>query len=128
MYPSDYYYTKDHEWIKIDGETATIGISDFAQNQLGDIVYIELPEIGTLLEFHQSIGVIESVKAVSDIYSPISGEVIATNEKLNEVPETLNEDPHVKGWLIKLKVKDNSELEKLLTLSEYEKYIESLEE
>ena len=128
MYPDDFYYTKDHEWVKMEGEIATVGISDFAQKQLGDVVYVELPEVGTSLGFHQSFGVVESVKAVSDIYSPISGEVTETNAGLNDTPETLNEDPHGKGWIVRIKVKDASELEKLMSASEYEKYIEELEE
>jgi len=125
MYPDDYYYTKDHEWIKVK---ATVGITDFAQKQLGDVVYVELPEVGTKLEFHQSIGVIESVKAVSDIYSPVSGEVIELNEKLNDSPELVNQDPHGKGWIIRVKIKDEVELQKLMSADEYEKFIEGIED
>lgn len=128
MYPEDYYYTKDHEWIKVEGEKATVGITDFAQRQLGDVVYVELPEVGTELEFHQSIGVIESVKAVSDIYSPVSGEVIELNEKLNDSPELVNQDPHGKGWIIRVKIKDEVELQKLMSADEYEKFIEGIED
>ena len=128
MYPDDYLYTKDHEWLKEEGEEATVGITDFAQKQLGDVVYVELPQAGVQLEFHQSLGVIESVKAVSDIYSPVSGEVIQINEELNDSPELVNEDPHGKGWMIRIKIKDQNELEKLMSLSEYEKFIEGLEE
>jgi glycine cleavage system H protein len=128
MYPDDYYYTKDHEWIKVEGEKATVGITDFAQKQLGDVVYVELPDVGTQLEFHQSIGVIESVKAVSDVYSPVSGEVIELNEKLNDSPETINQDPHGKGWIIRIKLKDEGELQKLMTVSDYEKFIEGIED
>ncbi|MFO7981328.1 MAG: glycine cleavage system protein GcvH [Candidatus Aminicenantes bacterium] len=128
MYPEDFSYTKDHEWVKVEGDTATVGITDFAQNQLGDVVFVELPEPGDELEAHQTLGVVESVKAVSDIYSPISGEVTEINEGLNDDPEILNQDPHGKGWIIKLKVKDESELEDLMTASEYEKYLEGLEE
>ena len=102
MYPDDFHYTKDHEWVKIKGDQATIGITDFAQKQLGDVVYLEFPDVGTQFEFHQSIGVIESVKAVSDIYSPISGEVIEVNEGLNDSPEIVNNDPHGEGWIIRL--------------------------
>lgn len=127
MYPNDFYYTKDHEWIKVEGEEATVGITDFAQKQLGDVVYLELPEIGKTLEFHQGLGVIESVKAVSDVYSPVSGEVIAVNEELNDNPEIVNQDPHGKGWIIKLKVQDKTELDKLLSASEYEQFLEGLE-
>jgi len=127
MYPEFFSYTKDHEWVRVDGDIGTIGITDFAQKQLGDVVYVELPEVGTQLEYHQSIGVIESVKAVSDVYAPISGEVTAVNEDLNDSPEILNESPHDKGWIIKIRVKNSDELEKLMPVSEYEKYLEGLE-
>lgn len=128
MYPDDFYYSKDHEWLRIDGENATVGITDFAQKQLGDVVYVELPQPGAQLEFHQSLGVIESVKAVSDIYSPISGEVMKINEELNEFPELINEDPHDKGWIVRIKVKHETELENLMSASEYEKFLEGLED
>lgn len=126
MYPSEYYYSKDHEWVKIEGDTAVMGITDFAQKQLGDVVYIELPAVGAELGVHQTVGVVESVKAVSDVYSPISGKVTEVNSALNDAPETLNQDPHGQGWIIKLAVKDKSELENLLSASEYEKYVEGL--
>ncbi|MCD6517465.1 MAG: glycine cleavage system protein GcvH [Candidatus Aminicenantes bacterium] len=128
MYPEDFRYTKDHEWVKIEGDTASVGITDFAQSQLGDVVFVELPEIGEELKSHQTLGVVESVKAVSDIYSPISGEVTEVNEGLNDVPEILNQDPHSKGWIIKLKIKDKSELDELMSASEYEKYLEGLKD
>jgi glycine cleavage system H protein len=127
MYPDNFYYTKDHEWIKVEGEEATVGITDFAQKQLGDVVYVELPDVGAEMGFHQSLGVIESVKAVSDVYSPLSGEVVAVNEDLNDNPEWVNEDPHGKGWIIRLKLKDAAELEKLMSTTEYEKFIDGLE-
>lgn len=128
MFAEDYFYSEDHEWAQIKDDVATIGISDFAQKQLGDVVYVELPEIGTQLEFHQSIGVVESVKAVSDIYSPLSGEVIAVNMELNESPELINQDPYRKGWIIKLKMRGAEELEKLMSTSEYEKFVEGIED
>jgi glycine cleavage system H protein len=128
MYPDDFYYTKDHEWIKIEGKTGTVGITDFAQKQLGDVVYLELPEPGKTLEYHQSVGVIESVKAVSDIYSPVAGEVLEVNESLNDSPELVNEDPHNKGWILKIKIKDEADVEKLMSVSDYEKFLEGLEE
>ena len=128
MYPDDFFFAESHEWIKIQGDTGTIGISDFAQKQLGDVVYIELPEVGAVFGFHQSFGVVESVKAVSDIYSPVAGEVVEVNSGLNDSPELLNEDPHGKGWIIKIKVKDESELQKLMSASEYEKFLESQED
>jgi len=127
MYPSDFYYSKDHEWVKVEGDTATVGITDFAQKQLGDVVYVELPAVGTQLDVHQTIGVVESVKAVSDVYSPVSGEVVAVNEELNGAPEMLNQDPHGKGWIIRLKIKDKADLEKLMAPSDYETFLEGLE-
>jgi len=126
MYPKEYRFTKDHEWIKVEGDTATIGITDFAQKQLGDVVYIELPAVGKTLDVNQTIGVVESVKAVSDIYSPLSGEVIAINEDLNNSPETLNHDPHGKGWIIRLRLKNKSGLDQLMTVGDYEKFLEGL--
>jgi len=128
MYPDDFRYSKDHEWLKVEGDKGTVGITEFAQKQLGDVVYVELPQPGAVLEFHQSLGVIESVKAVSDVYSPLSGEVIEINEKLNESPELVNEDPHGKGWIVRIKIKDESEVEELMSASEYEKFLEGLEE
>lgn len=129
MYPNDYYYSQDHEWVKVeDGQIGVVGITDFAQKQLGDVVYVELPEVGTQLEFHQTLGVVESVKAVSDIYSPLSGEVVEVNQALNDNPELINEDPHGQGWIVKIKIKDESELQKLMSATEYEKYIEGIEE
>jgi len=128
MYPDDFFFAESHEWIKIQGDTGTIGISDFAQKQLGDVVYVELPEVGAVFGFHQSFGVVESVKAVSDIYSPVAGEVVEVNSGLNDSPELLNEDPHGKGWIMKIKVKDESELQKLMSASEYEKFLESQED
>jgi len=128
MYPDDYYYTKDHEWIKVEGEQATVGITDFAQKQLGDVVYVEMPKVGTSLAFHQSLGVIESVKAVSDVYSPISGEVVELNAELNDSPELVNQDPHGKGWIVRIKIKDEAELQKLMSASEYETFLEGIED
>lgn len=128
MYPEEYHYTKDHEWIKVENDEAVVGITDFAQKQLGDVVYVELPQVGAVFESHQSLGVIESVKAVSDIYSPISGEVVAANEELDGSPEMVNEDPHGKGWIVRLKLKDEAEIEKLMSATEYEKFLEGLED
>ncbi len=126
MYPKGFYFTKDHEWVKVDGDEATIGVTDFAQKQLGDVVYVELPSVGTVLDIHQTIGVVESVKAVSDVYSPVSGEVLAVNEGLNDSPETLNRDPHGMGWIIKLRLKNKADLEKLMTADDYERFLEGL--
>jgi glycine cleavage system H protein len=126
MYPHNYYFTKDHEWVAVDGDTATIGISDFAQKQLGDVVYVELPEIGKSLDVHQTIGTIESVKAVSEVFSPVSGQVIEANAALNNAPETINQDPHGKAWIIKLKMKNPGDLKGLMKAADYEKFLEGL--
>lgn len=128
MHFDDFFIAESHEWIKIKGGIGTVGITDFAQKQLGDVVYVELPEVGAVLDFHQSFGVVESVKAVSDIYSPVAGEVVEINSRLNDSPELLNEDPQGKGWIMKIKVKDESELQKLLSASDYEKFLESQED
>jgi glycine cleavage system H protein len=126
MYPQNYYFTKDHEWVVVDGDKATIGISDFAQKQLGDVVYVELPEIGKHLDVHQTVGTIESVKAVSEVFSPVSGEVIETNAALNNAPETINQDPHGKAWIIKLRMKNPGDLKALMKAADYEKFLEGL--
>jgi glycine cleavage system H protein len=127
MYPNDFRYTKEHEWIKVEGDEAVVGVTDFAQKQLGDIIYVELPEVGKKLEVHQAVGVIESVKSVSDVYSPVAGEIVAVNEELNQAADLVNKDPHGKGWIVRLKVKDKAAVDALMTASDYEKYLEGLE-
>lgn len=122
-YPSDYRYTKEHEWVRVEGDLATVGITDYAQHELGDVVYVELPKVGAKLNAGESFGTVESVKAVSDIYAPVSGEVAEINSVLAETPETVNKDPHGKAWLIKLKLGNSSELAKLMNGSAYEAYI-----
>jgi glycine cleavage system H protein len=119
-YPSDYSYTNEHEWVRVDGEVATIGITDYAQHELGDVVYVELPKVGAKLNAGESLGTVESVKAVSDIYAPVSGEVTEVNSSLADAPETINRDPHGKAWLIKVKLANAAELSKLLSASAYE--------
>ncbi len=121
--PKDIKYVENHEWVRIDGDTATIGITDYAQKQLTDIVYVELPEIGKQVGQNESLGVVESMKSVSDIYSPISGEVLAVNNALEKSPEFVNNEPFDGGWIVKLKIKDNSEIEFLMTSEEYDKLI-----
>jgi glycine cleavage system H protein len=123
--PDDLKYSKEHEWAKIENDVAVIGITDYAQGELGDIVYIELPEVGTVVSKDESLGTIEAVKAVSDIFSPLSGEVVQRNEKLNDVPEEVNKDPYNNGWMIKLKYSDASELDGLLDNKQYEELIQS---
>jgi glycine cleavage system H protein len=127
MYPQDFSYTKDHEWVQVKGDQALVGITEFAQKQLGDVVYIELPAVGSQLDVHQTIGSIESVKAVSEVFSPVSGEVVEVNADLNGSPELVNQDPHGKGWIIRLKLKNKADLNPLMTAAEYEKFLEGLE-
>ena len=122
-YPETYKYTKEHEWVNADGDTGTIGITDHAQHELGDIVFVDLPKIGTVLKKGDTIGSIESVKAVSDIYSPVSGEVIEVNELLTQSPQAVNEDPHATAWLAKLRLSSPEELSNLLSAGDYQKYI-----
>jgi glycine cleavage system H protein len=121
--PKDLKYTKDHEWIKIDGEIATIGITDFAQGELGDIVYVEVDTIDETLDKEEVFGTVEAVKTVSDLFMPITGKIIEFNESLEANPEKVNEDPYNEGWMIKLKVSDRSEVADLLSPSDYENSI-----
>ena len=123
MYPDNFRYTKEHEWVLVTGDTATIGITDHAQEELGDIVYVDLPKPGAKLEQGKSLGSVESVKAVSDVYSPVSGEVIEANSVLAESPEKLNEDPHGGAWLVKVKLSNPAEAQNLMTAADYQSYI-----
>lgn len=122
-YPENFRYTKEHEWVHAEGDTATIGITFHAQHELGDIVYVDLPKVGTRAEKGRTFGSVESVKAVSDIYAPVSGEVIAINDELATAPEKLNADPHDSAWLIKLRITDAAELDGLLSSADYEAYV-----
>ena len=124
MYPKDYRYTKDHEWIKVEGTSGTVGITDYAQHELGDVVFVELPKVGAKIQAGQAFGTVESVKAVSEIYAPVSGEVTATNEALANAPETINQDAHGAAWLIKIKVANPSELNGLMDAAAYQAYVE----
>ena len=123
MYPDDCLYTKEHEWIKVKGNIGVIGITDYAQESLGDIVFIDLPEVGEKYDAGDPFGTVESVKAVSDIYTPVTGEVVEVNERLKEEPEKLNEDPYGEAWLIKIKIARPPEMEGLLKAEEYAEYI-----
>ena len=127
MYPSDYRYTKEHEWIKVSGDTGTIGITDYAQHELGDVVYVELPAVGTKITAGQLFGTIESVKAVSEIYAPASGEVIEANLALSDAPETVNSDPHGAAWLIKIKLAAPAEVSRLMDAAAYQTFISDKE-
>jgi glycine cleavage system H protein len=123
MYPSDYRYTKEHEWVRVEGDTGTIGITSYAQHELGDVVFVELPKAGTKLDAGASFGTVESVKAVSDIYAPVSGEVTEVNSSLKDAPEILNTDPHGHAWLIKVKLANPAEVSKLMDAAAYEAYV-----
>lgn len=122
-YPTDCLYTREHEWVRLDNGAATVGITHHAQDQLGDVVFVELPSVGAKLEAEGPFGAVESVKAVSDIYAPISGDVIAVNEALLDAPELINSDPHGEGWLVKLTVFDRSEIQGLLQADQYARYV-----
>ncbi|MFZ5926159.1 MAG: glycine cleavage system protein GcvH [Acidobacteriota bacterium] len=122
-YPENFRYTKEHEWILVEGDTGTVGITDHAQKELGDIVYVDLPKPGTAVEAGKTLGSVESVKAVSDIYSPVSGEVVAVNELLASAPEKLNEDPHGAAWLVRIRLSNPAELDSLLSAADYQAYL-----
>jgi glycine cleavage system H protein len=120
-YPADYRYTKEHEWIKVDGTIGTVGITDYAQNSLGDIVFVDLPKVGDAVEAGKSFGSVESVKAVSDLFSPVSGSVTAVNEELKDAPEKINSDANT-TWLLKIELSDAKQVDGLLTAADYEKF------
>jgi glycine cleavage system H protein len=120
--PEELQYTKSHEWVRTEGDNATIGITDHAQDELGDVVFVELPEVGATFDAGDSFGTVESVKAVSDLYTPVGGEILEVNEVLNDQPEKINEDPYGEGWIVKLRVSDEGS--RLLSASDYEKLLE----
>jgi glycine cleavage system H protein len=123
MYPANYRYTREHEWVAVDGDQATIGITDHAQKELGDIVFVELPKVGGRVEAGKPCGSVESVKAVSDVYAPVSGEVTEVNAALADSPEWINQEPHGKAWMLKVKLSSPSELDPLMTAEQYEQYV-----
>jgi glycine cleavage system H protein len=124
-YPDTLHYTKDHEWLRVTGDTAEVGITDFAQSALGDVVYVELPRVGETFDQGKPFGSVESVKSVSELFSPISGEVVEINETLVDAPELVNSDPYAGGWMIKLKISKTGEIDSLLNASEYEDFVAS---
>lgn len=123
MYPADYRYSKDHEWIKVDGAIATLGITDYAQQELGDVVFVEVPKVGTAVTAGKSFGTVESVKAVSEIFSPVTGEITETNAVLSAAPEKINSDPHGEAWLVKIRMGDPNEVSSLMDAAAYQAYI-----
>jgi glycine cleavage system H protein len=123
MYPENFRYTKEHEWVLADGDSGMVGITDHAQQELGDIVYVDLPKVGSKIDAGKSLGSVESVKAVSDIYSPVSGEITEINESLADAPEKLNSDPHGDAWLVKIRLSNPGEIQNLMSASDYQTYV-----
>ena len=120
--PEDLHYSKDHEWVRVDGDQAIIGITDYAQDSLGDVVYVELPKVGEEFAANESFGSVESVKAVSEVFTPVAGEIVKINESLADEPETVNSDPYGEGWMIRVKMSNAGEVDSLLTAAEYEDF------
>ena len=123
-YPDDRFYSKSHEWIRVEGDTATIGITDHAQKELGDVVFVELPDLGEIFDEGQEFGTIESVKAVSELFLPVAGEIVEVNKTLVDEPNAVNEDPHGDGWLVQVKVTSDGALDGLMNAAAYEKFVE----
>ncbi len=123
MVPGDLRYTKEHEWVRVDGDEAVVGITQFAADQLGDIVFVELPAVGRTLDAHATFGVVESVKAVSDLFAPVAGEVSGTNDALGSAPELVNSDPYGKGWMLRIRLADAGAVEALLDAAAYEQIV-----
>jgi glycine cleavage system H protein len=123
MYPAGYRYTKDHEWLQVDGGVGTVGITDYAQQELGDVVFVELPKVGVKMNAGQSFGTVESVKAVSEIFMPVSGEIAEINSALVDAPEKLNKDPHGSAWLVKIRLSDAQQASSLMDAAAYEAYV-----
>ncbi len=122
MYPKNYLYTKEHEWARVEEDVCVLGITHFAQDELGEVVFVELPEVGQSFDANDEIGTIESVKAVAEVFTPVSGEVIEVNGALSDDPERVNRDPHGEGWLVKMKIRQAGELEDLMSAEEYESF------
>ena len=123
--PEGLYYSKDHEWLRVEGDAGTVGITDHAQHSLGDVVYVELPKAGETFEAHATFGSVESVKAVSELFLPVAGEVTEVNQSLNDEPEKVNNDPYGEGWMLKVRLASRGEVDSLLSAAEYEDYIKS---
>jgi glycine cleavage system H protein len=128
MYPTDYLYSREHEWIRVDGDVAVVGITEFAQEELGEVVFVELPEVGQVFNTGDELGTIESVKAVAEVYTPVAGEVVEVNDAVVDDPELLNDDPHSEGWLVKIRFSSASDLKELMSAEKYEEYVKSGEE
>ncbi len=125
MYPTEYLYSKEHEWVKVEDDVCVVGITHYAQEELGEVVFVEMPDVGQSFEVNDEIGTIESVKAVAEVFTPVGGEIVESNESLNETPELVNEDPHGKGWLVKIRLSSKEELDGLMDAAAYEKFAAS---
>ena len=128
MYPTEYLYSREHEWIRVDGDVAVVGITEFAQEELGEVVFVELPEVGQVFNTGDELGTIESVKAVAEVYTPVAGEVVEVNDAVVDDPELLNDDPHTEGWLVKIRFSSASDLKELMNAEKYEEFVKSGEE
>ena len=126
--PEDLHYSKDHEWVRVDGNVAIVGITDYAQDSLGDVVYVELPKVGDEFAANESFGSVESVKAVSEVFSPVSGEIVGINEALADEPEKVNQDPYGDGWMIRVQMSNSGEVDSMLTAAEYEDFTKAEKE
>jgi glycine cleavage system H protein len=120
--PDDLHYSKDHEWVRVDGNVAVVGITDYAQDSLGDVVYVELPKVGEKFAANESFGSVESVKAVSEVFCPVSGEIVGVNDSLNDAPEKVNQDPYGEGWMIRVAMSNSGQVDSMLTAAEYEDF------
>lgn len=125
MYPSEYRYSKDHEWVRVEDDVCVLGITEFAQQELGEVVFVEMPEVGQVFDSGDEIGTIESVKAVAEVYTPVAGEVIEVNDAVIDDPEVLNDDPHNEGWLVKIRHSSAADLQELMNAEAYEEFVES---
>ena len=125
MYPTNYLYSREHEWVRVEDDVVVLGITEFAQQELGEVVFVELPEIGQVFDANDELGTIESVKAVAEVYTPVAGEVVEINESVSDDPELLNEDPHTEGWLIKIRFSSAADLKSLMNAEAYEEFVKS---
>ena len=128
MYPSEYLYTREHEWIRVEDDLCVVGITEFAQQELGEVVFVELPEVGQVFNANDELGTIESVKAVAEVYTPVAGEIVEVNDAVVDDPELLNEDPHHDGWLVKIRFSSAADLKDLMTAEQYEEFVVKGEE
>jgi glycine cleavage system H protein len=125
MYPTDYLYSREHEWVRVDDDICVLGVTEFAQHELGEVVFVELPEVGQVFNTNDELGTIESVKAVAEVYSPVAGEVVEVNDAVVDDPEMLNDDPHGEGWLVKIRFSSADDLKALMSAEQYEEYVKS---